>query len=196
MKLPHVIVGTIAGSLIVLLTGIASAVCPPECPARGGKSKKTDCFAEFKITGVTEATKGFKVACTDSDVDCDTGSTANQCDFEVAVCFNNQDPTLPRCTPEGIREVTNVKIKKQDSTALQAAINAQLGAAADPAMNVCTDPVTSYRQRPHAGNWRLFRRITMSPIAPMPTAAINTASISIADIRTDKLIRAPGRSLS
>lgn len=44
--------------------------------------------------------------CHDQDETCDLDPTVGRCRIAVAACVNNQDPTLPACTPNGVGLVT------------------------------------------------------------------------------------------
>ena len=120
----------------------AAQECPPQCPAPGGKSKKSDCYAEF--THVPEATNYVKSYCTDGDSSCDVGTTKDQCDILVGVCLNNDDPRFLECTPRGVSAggvtVRSKRVDQNQIEALQEAIEAIL--PADATTNGCSHPVT------------------------------------------------------
>jgi hypothetical protein len=75
----------------------------------GGGSGSTDCRAEFEVVDPTNtpfADRRGRVSrtqrCTDGDPACDADRTADgTCVFRVAVCFNQDDPRLPRCNGAG-----------------------------------------------------------------------------------------------
>jgi hypothetical protein len=72
----------------------------------GGGNRRTDCHAEWEpvnATNVPFLKRGFVNAnqlCADGDPNCDRDRTANgTCTFQVAVCLNQTDASLPDCTP-------------------------------------------------------------------------------------------------
>jgi hypothetical protein len=72
----------------------------------GGGNHRTDCHAEWEPVNATNEPflkRGLvnsSQLCTDGDPDCDRDRTANgTCTFQVAVCLNQTDATLPDCTP-------------------------------------------------------------------------------------------------
>ena len=99
-----------------------SARCFIEPPATaeliGGKgSEATDCALEFAMNQPTHDRNGkpdAKQTCHDGDPACDFGTTAGECEFQVWLCANNQDPNLPACVPGsgGIGNVVGAFVKK------------------------------------------------------------------------------------
>jgi hypothetical protein len=151
----------IATALFVGAPGAAAQTCPPQCPAPGGKSKRTDCHVEF--SGVPQASRRFLVLCGDGDRSCDTGNTPGRCDFEVGVCVNNVDPRFPKCVPSGIDagDIT-LRSRKADSDQLQSLRDAVAALLpADAATNTCTTPVTLSVPLNRGSNGR-FRKRTVS----------------------------------
>ena len=133
----------IAASIIVSTAPVTSAqVCPPQCPAPGGKSKRTDCYAEF--SEVPEAVKRVNSYCTDGDPSCDVGTTEDQCDILVGVCLNNNDPRFHKCEPSGVPSGgITIESKRGDPEQIEAlrdAVNAILPAGATT--NACSAHVT------------------------------------------------------
>ena len=61
----------------------------------GGKGK-ADCYSEFEVTNVATANS---VTCMDNDPACDTDILCGQCTIGVALCINQTDPNVPKCTP-------------------------------------------------------------------------------------------------
>ncbi len=149
------LLGTVAGCVLLLAAAVVRAqTCPPECPAPGEPikpDKKQGCFVEFG--GVPEASNGFKVNCEDGDSDCDTGTTADQCQFPIRVCINNVDPRFPNCTPEGIASIGLKKVKGVQTDEV-AALNETIAEllAADPNSNACTDAVSITVRLKRKGN--------------------------------------------
>src|SRR5262245_588559 len=98
-----------------LLPVVASAVCPPSCPAPGAGTAALDCDAEFARDGIrlnytpfdpAHPKPGKELRCFDGDVDCDRDGVANNsCEFDVDVCLRNADPNLPLCTPADVTAV-------------------------------------------------------------------------------------------
>ena len=60
-----------------------------------GGTGKADCYTEFEVDNVAP---GNKVECMDGTA-CDTDSTPGQCTVNVALCVNQTDPNVPKCTP-------------------------------------------------------------------------------------------------
>ena len=82
-------------------------VCAPAARAGlvpgGGGNPTSDCYAELDVAGVengTDAVKhGRKVLCADGDP-CDGGPCGDGvCDFQVRLCWDQNDPALPECVP-------------------------------------------------------------------------------------------------
>jgi hypothetical protein len=75
----------------------------------GGGSRMTDCRAEFEVVDPTNSPFQDRRGrlsrtqhCTDGDATCDADRAANgTCVFQVAICFNQTDPNLPRCNGSG-----------------------------------------------------------------------------------------------
>ena len=63
----------------------------------GGDKKRSDCYAEFEVENVATASK---VECMEGTA-CDADGQCNgQCTVNVALCLNQTDPNVPKCTPE------------------------------------------------------------------------------------------------
>jgi hypothetical protein len=86
----------------------------PRCITGGGK-KRSDCLLEFNPMGEPTRTKKTHrirnlFRCTDGDTWCDRdGLKDGWCTFGVALCLDNADPRLPRCTPSSMVSVEVVR---------------------------------------------------------------------------------------
>jgi hypothetical protein len=94
--------------LPALLVTPAFAVCPGDCPVKGGGSPTTDCIVEFDgFVFNHPPTKLKELRCTDGDGSCDADGQANgACRVDISVCLNNTDPDLPMCTPSDVAVFT------------------------------------------------------------------------------------------
>jgi len=65
-----------------------------------GGTGKADCYAEFEVQNVPDPSSptAKSVECMDGTA-CDTDSTCGQCTLSVALCVNQTDPNVPKCTP-------------------------------------------------------------------------------------------------
>jgi len=89
-----------AGVASLLMLGIPAAragLVP------GGGPRVSDCYAELDVVGVENGTdalrNGRQVRCLDGDP-CDAGPCGDAvCDFQVRLCWNQDDPNLPECIP-------------------------------------------------------------------------------------------------
>ena len=115
--------------LVLLLSGAATADCPPDC-VPGGGPPATDCFVTFSgIPGTT-------VSCTDGDASCDTdGKADGGCTFGLQVCVNASVPGL-QCTPGSLTGPPTVKPAKDAAAQQLAAALQSLPLAAQG----CTPP--------------------------------------------------------
>src|SRR5690606_3116652 len=95
--------------LVALLTEPAAALIA------GGGDPARDCWMEFEAPGRTlnfpRAPRiGREVRCFDGEAGCDVdGEVDGTCTFDVDVCFFNDDPELPDCSPA---EVTGAVVRK------------------------------------------------------------------------------------
>jgi len=69
----------------------------------GGGNPTSDCYAELDVAGVENGTdavkRNRKVLCVDGDP-CDGGPCGDGvCDFQVRLCWDQNDPHLPQCIP-------------------------------------------------------------------------------------------------
>ena len=83
--------------LVFLAVALGFGFATPSWAGRfsGGKGK-ADCYSEFEVTNVATAKS---VLCMDNDPTCDTDTTCGQCTIGVALCLNQTDPNVPKCTP-------------------------------------------------------------------------------------------------
>lgn len=139
---------TLVVIVLLGLSGVASAACPPSCPIPGGgpKDPATDCLSEFGVTGVKLNYPAFDpakptrpsrmVRCHDGEPGCDLdGEVNNSCLFDIDVCLRNPDPALASCVPSDVTALTVSNPKNDpDLAALQAAAGGLLPATT----NVCT----------------------------------------------------------
>ena len=68
----------------------------------GGRSPRTDCLAEWRVTtrNVVPSRALGALDCQDGDPACDADGTEDGgCTFNVAVCTNQSDPARPDCVP-------------------------------------------------------------------------------------------------
>jgi hypothetical protein len=89
-----------AGTGLALLAVVLTAASPAGAVlVPGGGSPRTDCYAEFDVSGVPAPGAGSTVQCTDGDPACDgDGVCDDTCHFQVALCAN-QSNLAPACTP-------------------------------------------------------------------------------------------------
>lgn len=101
-------VGPPRGGTLVFTATLGPRTCVTgDCwPGRGGV--KSECFAEWLIhpqptvTGRPPTT----LSCHDGDsCDTDGDATNHRCTFQLALCLNNTDPTLAKCTPSDVAKV-------------------------------------------------------------------------------------------
>src|ERR1041384_7714778 len=97
-------VATTASLVAIMARGGRAA--PPTNLVPGGGSGKSDCYIEYDIKGAPAGDKN-KISCLDGDPACDaTPSGANGCDdtctFSIALCPNQTDPNLPKCTKHNL----------------------------------------------------------------------------------------------
>jgi len=81
--------------------------CSPTYFVTGGKAKKPDCLASFRITNATSrlSVKGKapkQIVCRDGDASCDTDTGAGTCTVPLGLCFLRSDARLPTCTPQPV----------------------------------------------------------------------------------------------
>src|SRR5438094_986593 len=60
-----------------------------------GGTGRADCYSEFEVDNVATARS---VKCMDNTA-CDADTTCGQCTIGVALCLNQTDPNVPKCTP-------------------------------------------------------------------------------------------------
>src|SRR5438105_926995 len=83
-----------AGIALLLATPVAAGLIP------GGADVRSDCYVEFDVQG---ASGSSTVTCMDGDPACDSdGQCTGTCTFRVALCPNQTDPSLPKCTPSSL----------------------------------------------------------------------------------------------
>ena len=85
-----------------------TAVSRGDClPGRG--SARARCFAEWLVEPppvFTGRRHRHSSSCHDGDsCDTDGDGTNHSCTFHLALCLNNTDPTLPKCTPTDVATV-------------------------------------------------------------------------------------------
>lgn len=90
--------------------------CSPTFYVTGGKAKKQDCLAAFRVSSVSSrpSTKGKapkQVVCKDGDPTCDTDEVAGTCTVALGVCFGRSDARLSTCTPAPVGVFTLQKPK-------------------------------------------------------------------------------------
>ena len=113
--------GIAAGAVALGIVGASIAVAGL---VAGGGPTKTDCYAEWDISGIASAgvTGGKKVTCMDGAA-CDANPAEGVCGFQVRQCWNQPNPSLPGCTPPD--ELDRLKVSKalsmQIPTSLQGA---------------------------------------------------------------------------
>jgi hypothetical protein len=73
----------------------------------GGGGKRTDCLVELlPLAAAGRDPARSAVACRDGDPACDQDGLADgRCTFALALCVENTDPGLPRCTPRPLRRL-------------------------------------------------------------------------------------------
>jgi hypothetical protein len=85
---------------LALFTGPAWALVP------GGGPRRTDCYAEWKVTTLALETKGpdAEISCVDGDARCDAdGDVDGLCTFTVAVCAMQ---TTSGCRPRPVKSIS------------------------------------------------------------------------------------------
>src|SRR5437773_9242974 len=102
-----------AGALTLGLT-LGQATQSSAGLVSGGGSPKSDCYSEFDVGGVDNTSSNVAnkkvVTCSEGSDACDTDGLPNDvCDFKVALCPNQTDPTLTACTPHP--PLTSLKIR-------------------------------------------------------------------------------------
>jgi hypothetical protein len=101
----------------------------------GGGNSRTDCHAEWEPVNATNVPflrhnlVNSNQTCADGDPNCDADRTADgTCTFQIAVCVNQTDASLPACTPTTTASV-HVKLgrKPNDVAAADAVLEALVG---------------------------------------------------------------------
>jgi len=88
------LVAAVAAWVVVLGTTATATVIP------GAGNRRSACYAEFNVQG---AVGSNTVTCTDGDPSCDSdGLCDGTCTFRVALCPNQSDPNLPKCSPSSL----------------------------------------------------------------------------------------------
>jgi len=109
----------ISRPLVFLAVALTFGFATPSWAGRftGGKGK-ADCYSEFEVTNVATAKS---VLCMDNDPTCDTDTTCGQCTIGVALCLNQTDPNIPKCTPHppltSVTAVPTMNVPDLSSTA-------------------------------------------------------------------------------
>jgi hypothetical protein len=133
------------------------AECSATFYVTGGKAKKPDCLAAFRLRNTTSrpSTRGKtpkQIVCSDGDPSCDMGDVPNGCSVPLAICFGRSDARLPTCTPApvGVWSVRRSDAQGSIPDALLEAVAAAGGGRVEgdevvfdvpPAGEVCTDDV-------------------------------------------------------
>jgi len=129
------------------------ALTVDECSATyfvtGGKAKKPDCLASFRITNATSrlSAKGKapkQIVCRDGDASCDIDTVAGTCTLPLGLCFLRTDARLPTCAaqPVGTWTLTRPKAGEPGADVLTAAV-VELGGRVDGANVVFDLPLSS-----------------------------------------------------
>ena len=108
------------------------AECSATFYATGGKAKKPDCLAAFRLSNASSrpSTKGKvpkQIVCSDGDLSCDRDDVPNSCSVPLAVCFGRSDARLPTCTPAPVG-VFGLK-RSEDQGSIPDALLARVAAA-------------------------------------------------------------------
>ena len=125
---------------------------PPLVP--GGEAHNTDCRQELHVVNPNNVPffdragrVSARQACRDGDPTCDGDGTVNgACIFQLAICFNCTDPTLPTCGPDTVvsyglfrpRPLSSDPVDAANAQALLAAVGALGGTLGGPNQNLLT----------------------------------------------------------
>ncbi len=114
---------------------------------RSPKTNRLGCQVEWLVSDVHHEIDRFGLpsqnqTCTDNDPSCDSSSEkTGVCGFQVRVCLNNRDGTLPACTQNGIAALTVLAPRQRpESTKDADAILAADLNALQNALNHLRDP--------------------------------------------------------
>ena len=131
---------------LLVLTTAANAACPGSCPVPGGGPARTDCYVEFDgLTLNHPAAKPRRIKCVDGDPVCDTDGVVNgSCRFVAAVCLNNTDSRLPRCTSPGLLSVKVRNPAKSFDLQLDALERATTSLGLPGSTSACTQTIPVY----------------------------------------------------
>src|SRR5581483_11734839 len=104
-----------------------------DCIPGGALGSRTECFIEWRLQPAPPRDgAGVPIAlarCRDGDPACDTDGANGSCRFSLALCVNDSDPRLARCTPSDIARIEVKAPSKVSRKALDRAVHAQLTAA-------------------------------------------------------------------
>jgi hypothetical protein len=145
---------------------------PGRCVPGAGSARRA-CLVEWlpAVTpplGAGRVPRG-RLSCRDGDPTCDDDPSAGQCTLRVAMCINNEDPRLPRCTPSAIGQL-RVKSPKMsnprdaadavNATTLRHALNLE-----EQSLNRCSSmlPIVVPTRGSRAGTKRL--RVEIETVA-------------------------------
>jgi enediyne biosynthesis protein E4 len=107
-----------------------------DCIPGGPIGSRTECMIEWLLTPAPlRDPTGVPiriVRCRDGDPTCDLDGENGACTFATALCVNNTDPRLPKCTPSDIQRIEVKSPRKTSRSALDRDVHAQLAAAFGP----------------------------------------------------------------
>jgi outer membrane protein assembly factor BamB len=132
--------------LVLALTRVVDAGCPPSCPVPGGGAVRADCHAEFASTALRLNYPPFDpahprrrklVRCFDGEPGCDVDGQVNgACVVDADVCLlRSADPALPLCTPA---EVTATEVIGAAGDAELGSLDAALAGLLPSTADACT----------------------------------------------------------
>jgi hypothetical protein len=159
-----------------------------DCLSGRGSTQKA-CIAEWLVVPqpVFTGRPPTRLSCRDgANCDADGDATNHRCTFHLALCLNNHDPRLPRCTPTDVATVdlrtpnpNGVRNKPEDTVNANALLSAIAGISGGVPSGTCTNPkrhgscaVNADCDSPGKHDGRCHRFVAFAP----PAAAPNVCS--------------------